>query len=392
MSGKTTNGGSLTERPAYALPALAFATIFLISIPVAAWVYLTQRPIVDFVSFWAAGRLVLSGHPALAYDLTAHHALEQTVTTIHGGVMGFPYPPPFLFPVTLVAIAPFWVAYLLWIGATTALFVWATRSLLPPRFALAHPAALVNSIIGQNGLLLSGIFIGGVSLVSSRPLLAGLVLGLLIVKPQLAVLIPVALLASRNWQAIGGAAISAVAVLALAAAAFGPDTYRAYFAITRQYAEYMATVRWTWEEQASVFAMLQFFGISRSISLAIQLVSAIAAAALTWRAWSLQLEQRGAILAAATILVPPYLYTYDTLVLVLPAAALLLDTERPSRLAILWLTLFLPLIPLFGFPNVFPGPNTIPIGAILCLWWLSRDSLGKKKAAAPFDAAAQTHN
>jgi hypothetical protein len=369
------------NRPSYALVALALSTIFVISVPVAAWVYYSQGPGVDFVSFWAAGRLALSGHPELAYDIDTHRALERTVVQI-GGLMPFPYPPPFLLAVALFAIAPYWLAYLLWIAVTAALYLAATRSALPPRFAFAHPAALVNSVIGQNGFLTSAIFIAGISIIASQPFAGGLVLGLLVIKPQLGILLPVALLADRNWKAIAGAALSSLMLLVLAALVFGLDSYRAFAGTSQQYAVFMESYAWDWGEQASVFAFFRFFGIPQAIALTAQIVAALGAAVVTWRAWASGHPQRAAILAAATILVPPYLFTYDSLILVLPMASLLRDPERAWRPATVWLLLFLPLIPLFGFEHAYPGPNTIPIAAILCLWWLSATARSTERAAA----------
>src|SRR4029453_3888640 len=52
----------------------------------------------DFVSFWAAGKLALSGTPALAYDNQALHALQAQFVTFTGHVeMPFAYPPALLF-------------------------------------------------------------------------------------------------------------------------------------------------------------------------------------------------------------------------------------------------------------------------------------------------------
>ena len=388
---------ALTDRSGYALAALALSTIFLISIPVAAWVYYSQRPGVDFASFWAAGRLALTGTPALAYDIEQHRAVELSVVSL-GGLMPFPYPPPFLFVVTPLAIPAFWLGYLLWICATSGLYLVATRSLMPPRFALAHPAALVNSIIGQNGLLTAAIFLFGLSMVTAQPFAGGLVLGLLVIKPQLAVLVPVALIAARAWQAIAGAALSSLLFAALAALVFGLDSYWGFIGITRQYAIFIDSYDWAWGEQASVFAFFRFFDAPQTVALAAQAATAIVAAAITWRAWALRSGQRCAILAAATILVPPYLFTYDSLILVLPLAVLLRDSSRPWRPAIIWACLFAPLVPLFGFGSVYPGPNTVPIAAILCLWWLWRGQAAeatirqedkpKRKTAAPFGTAA----
>lgn len=357
------------NRPVYRLVALAFSTIVAISIPVATWVYHFNRPGVDFVSFWAAGRLALSGDSALAYDLQAHRALELTVTNF-GGLLPFPYPPPFLLVVIPFALLPYWLAYVPWIIGTIALYLASTRTVVSARFALAHPAALVNTIIGQNGFLTSAIFLSGVALVAARPVVGGIILGLLVIKPQLAVLVPVALLASRNWRAIGAGAFSSLLLLAFAAAVFGFESYRAFIGMAQQQSIFLSTREWDWSEQASIFAFLRYFGVDRAVAFSAQAAVALAAAAVTWRAWALGHKQRTGILAAATLLVPPYLLAYDSLILILPLAALLGDARRPWLPGLIWLCLF---VPLFGYVGIYEGPNTIPAAAVLCLWGLLTD-------------------
>jgi alpha-1,2-mannosyltransferase len=368
---------------AYETAALAAAAVFAFTVVLSACVYYLYAPEVDFVSFWAAGRLALSGHAATAYDINAHRSVEETVTHI-GGLMPFPYPPPFLFVVSAFAGPRYWLSYPLWMFATSGLYFAATRRLIAPRFAFAHPAAIVNAMIGQNGFLTSGIFLSGASALPRQPFAGGLILGLLAIKPQLGILLPVALLAGREWRAIGGAALSSLGLLALAVLAFGLDSYRGFFAITNQYAAFMVADRWNWAQQASVFGFFRFLHAAQGVAIAAQASSAVAAAAITWRAWSAGNEHKVAILAAATLLVPPYVFTYDSLLLIFPFSVLLQDRGHPWRAAVLWLCL---LCPLLGYFGLYPGPNTIPVAAILSLWWLTESARAGAPCGAPFPAA-----
>lgn len=368
--------------PGYALVALAVTTLCAFVVGLSACVYYLYAPEVDFVSFWAAGRLALGGHAAAAYDIQAHRAIEQTVSHIDA-LMPFPYPPPFLFFVSAVAWLPYCLAYLLWILATSGLFFIATSRLMPSRFAFAHPAGIVNAMIGQNGFLTCGIFVLGTSAIAARPFVAGLILGLLVIKPQLAILIPVALLAGREWRAIGGAALSALVLLAIAALVFSLHSYDAFLAIGQHYAGFMANDRWNWAQQASVFGFFRFLHASQPIAFAAQAIAASAAAVLTSRAWAKHDENKAAILAAAALLVPPYVFTYDSLLLVLPLSVLLRDSDRPWPPAIVWLCLAAPLAGYFGG---YPGPNTIPLAAILSLWWLTES--GRERSTQGAAAAS----
>ena len=76
--------------------------------------------------------------------------------------------------------------------------------------------------------------------------------------------------------------------------------------------------KWPWNEFISVFAFVRYFGIDQSIALTIHFIVAAAAAVLTWIAWSRDWEGQLPILAAATLLIPPYLLTYDALLMIIP--------------------------------------------------------------------------
>ncbi len=85
----------------------------------------------------------------------------------------------------------------------------------------AFPPVFVAAVIGQNSFLMAALLIGGLVLMRTRPFIAGLVLGCLILKPQMALLLPVAVLAARQWRTMFGAALSSVGLLLLGVAIFG---------------------------------------------------------------------------------------------------------------------------------------------------------------------------
>jgi len=143
-----------------------FAILFVILAVWSAIANLISPSGVDFLSFWAAGRLVLSGHPELAYNIASHGAVEDTIAHI-GGLMPFPYPPPFLAIVTPFAAPPFGIAFILWVAITATFFALATRRAAPLSFAFGNTPAAIDFMIGQNGFLICGIFILGLSLIVS---------------------------------------------------------------------------------------------------------------------------------------------------------------------------------------------------------------------------------
>ena len=69
---------------------------------------------------------------------------------------------------------------------------------------------------------------GGLSLLERRPYLAGFLFGMMIYKPQLALLLPVALLGGRQWRAFAAASVTAGVLLAASALWFGTDVWAEY--------------------------------------------------------------------------------------------------------------------------------------------------------------------
>src|SRR5205814_7022046 len=96
-------------------------------------------------------------------------------------------------------------------------------------FLLLAPGAAVNLFFGQNGILSTVLLGGGVLLLGSRPILAGVLLGLLAYKPQLAVLAPFALLAGREWRALAAAILSQIALGLLSLLVLGAEPWFAFF-------------------------------------------------------------------------------------------------------------------------------------------------------------------
>ena len=343
--------------------ATGFALMFAL-LTVWAWTWnFKAANFTDYLSYWAAGKLALAGAPAAAYDVVKHRAMEFTVTHIPG-LLPFPYPPPFLLVVTPFSLLPYHWGFAAWVLVTAAIYIAGTRRVADLPFTLGHPSVLMNGLIGQNGLLTCPIFVTGAFLLRKRPFLAGAILGLLVIKPQLALLLPVAVIAGRLWPAIAGAALSMGALLLISLALFGYGVFDGFIKILPLYTELMRQDKWPWNEFISVFAFVRYFGLDHSVALTIHAIVALGAIALTWVAWSRNWPEQLPILAAATLLVPPYMLTYDALLMIVPIGFWLREQPRPYLAGFLWLLCFLPIAHYF---NMYRGPNTICVAAIVSL-------------------------
>ncbi|MEO8884224.1 MAG: glycosyltransferase family 87 protein, partial [Devosia sp.] len=158
----------------------------------------------DFLSFYAASTLALGGHAADVWRPDLHEAAEHAILPGTAGYLAFFYPPPFLLVCWSLALLPYALSFVTWAIGTTVLALAAValflrraggKGGLTSLALLAFPALWINIMTGQNGALSLALFAAGFALLPRRPVLAGLVLGLLIIKPQLAVALPFVLAA-----------------------------------------------------------------------------------------------------------------------------------------------------------------------------------------------------
>lgn len=347
--------------------ALACTLAFVIDLVIGIAQSSTSAEAPDFVSFWAAGHLTARGQPAIAYDIATHNLVERMAAHVQG-IIPFPYPPPFLFITAPLGFKPFWLSYACWVCAGSALYLFASRFWFPASRAWTHPAAHVNVLIGQTGLLTSSVCLLGLAQLGQRPLLAGAVLGLLVIKPQVFLLVPVALLAAREWKAIVGAIGSMFFLLGSALLAFGASTYAAFFKVLPVFGGLLQSGAWKWSELASVFALARWLGLPHAVAVAMQAIIALTATFIVWKAWRYDHPAKVPTLAAGTLLVPPYLFAYDTLLLILPIAWLV-QTDRLKEAGVVWLLCVLSLLTYFAF---YEGPNLMPVAALLSVWFLTR--------------------
>ena len=192
------------------------------------------RPLgTDFSQVYAAGKMVLAGNAADVWTWPKHFAVQQQIqhsTTVD--LYGWHYPPPFLLVAAPLALLGYIPALLVWQAVTLGAFAWLMWRIVPRWEAillvLAAPVTLVCVTHGHNGFLTAFLLGGGLLLLERKPLIAGLLLGCLIYKPQLGLIIPPLLLVTRNWRAILGACISAAVLTAVTLLLWGWPVWQAF--------------------------------------------------------------------------------------------------------------------------------------------------------------------
>jgi hypothetical protein len=198
------------------------------------------------------------------------------------------------------------------------------RRYLP--FVAFAPAVAANVFFGQMGFVTATLIVVALTTVERRPLLAGALLGILTIKPQLGLLLPVVLVLTGRWRALA-AAMATIAVMAgLTAALYGPGIWSAFFTQVgpqQHWLLYHPGPMVLNQVPSALYAMFRI-GLPLEAAWAAQIgVSAAALAAVVWTfARRRDPVLSNALLIAAIFLVTPYSFCYDMVVLVWPLALL----------------------------------------------------------------------
>jgi hypothetical protein len=360
----------------YSLILLAFYLLAAI-----AWIVLSDglvdrngKPLgTDFSNVYAAGVLTLEGRPADAYDPARQHAAEQEIFGPPTPFFGWHYPPFFLMVAAALATLPYAWALFVWMALTIPPYLVAMRAICPrPETLLAaaaFPAVFVNLGHGQNGFLSAALLGGALVCLDRRPVLAGLLIGLLAYKPQFGILIPLVLLATGRWTVIASAGVTISALCAVTWLMFGTVAWQAFAAS----AEFSRTIVLEeggtgWEKIQSVFSAARNLGAPAEIAYAAQGALMLALAVtlvLLWRSRAAY-ELKAAALAVACLLATPYVLDYDLMVLAVAIAFLVthgfVHGFRNYEISLLALAWAVPLV-----ARVVMDTTGVPIGFLTML-------------------------
>jgi len=284
----------------------------------------------DFVDVWAAGQLVLQGNPAAVYDWPTHKAME-VIALGHpfNGYFGWHYPPTYLPVAAVLARIPYIPAQNIFLFSTFLAYIFCIHRIIDDKFgillAAAFPAVLANVMAGQNGFLSAALM--GVTLLTltERPVLAGILLGLMTYKPHLGLLFPIALAAGGHWRAFVTAGVVATLMALASWAAFGTETWHAFVGNIGHTSQAFLGNGWAdFAKLQTAFGLVRTLGGSEALAWSVQAALALAVTAAVAALWCSRAEYdlKAAALATGALLATPYLYTYDLVVLAVPLAFL----------------------------------------------------------------------
>jgi arabinofuranan 3-O-arabinosyltransferase len=327
---------------------------------------------IDFVAFWAAARLAVAGQAASAYDFAAITKEQLAGVAAFGGVYNWVYPPTYFLIIAPLALFSYPVAALLWMFSTLLLYCVAIRAILPRwstvLAAAASPFALWSFLSGQNGFMTAALIAGVLVLLDRRPVLAGILLGLLTIKPQLGIVFPVILILTGRWRAFAAAAATALSLALISYGLFGMESWIAFFhGLQQQSSAVLERGEVVFRKQQTIHGLVRLLGGGEGPAWTAHVVVASLALGFTAWLWLQQVDDRlkKAALVMTALLATPYLFLYDLPILSVPVAFLAsLGIERG----------FIPgertLIAVLMVALLFLSGNPVAVPLLLALWVL----------------------
>jgi hypothetical protein len=293
----------------------------------------------DFIEYWAAGQLLV--HHANPYDPTSVLKLEKSAGWHGSGPQVMLSPPVVLFltlPLGLVSAgigAIFWSLLIVGSMMGSIRLIWSLHRQPPNRLHLlgyCFAPTLATLFAGQtSAFVLLGLVLF-LYLHKTKPFLAGFCLSLCMLRPHLFVpfgLVLIAFVYTRKAYSLGSGAILGMSCL-LAFTLLYPSSWPEYFATMK-----------AWRVETRIppnFSALLRLAIYREAAW-IQIAPVIVAC--TWAVWYFKRHRKkwdwsthGSLLMLVSVLVAPYSWFYDEIVL-LPALfqAIYLSADRARSLA-----------------------------------------------------------
>lgn len=295
----------------------------------------------DFLAFWTATKAFLSGNALEMYDREAFELALSKVSGLDQHHLMWQYPPTVYFLLIPIGLLNYIPAFVLWMVATFLLLAAVLRKIglswREVAIIVGAPGSILVMDTGQISFLTTALFVGAVFFAGTRPILAGVLAGLLTIKPQLGLLIPIAFIAAGCWRAFSVAAIVALLMSVAATLSFGIDGWVTFYdSVTRIYDDYTADYGSTPPLHMTTF-MSQFLllGVSEQVASVLHMLMSliiVMIVAKIWRWGGASVSSAGVICAGA-LLITPYAYSYELVLLSGTAGAIILSANKSGWLS-----------------------------------------------------------
>lgn len=296
-----------------------------------------EKDLNDFDAFSIAGRLALQGKAEQAYSAQRlFEAQKQAVGRAE--FMPWTYPPQFTVAAMGLALPPVGMAYVLFTGLTLALYFLVLSRIAGPLLPGVVIAMLMTFVLlirtGQNGFL-TGALIGWFLLAfDKRKAGAGIPLGLMVIKPHLAVGSALLALLGKRIAVLAIAAAVVIVTSLLATTILGVGIWTAFLNAVRESTALLEGGHYPLFRMTSIYACVRSFGFDAGTAMGVHAIGAVIAmlgiVGLWIKAKDSRLVMAGTMVGS--LFISPYNYDYDLAILGLAIAYVLPALLARARL------------------------------------------------------------
>ena len=288
----------------------------------------------DFTDAWVAGWHARNADASQLYDPSEFVRIQKVMIGARDYFYpNWPYPPTFFLILAPLSTLPYVNAFLTWdvatlLGCVVVVYLIVRRS---PAIALvlASPFTVWNFLAGQNGFLTASLLGGSLFFLEKRPVVAGAMIGCLTYKPQFGILVPVALVATRQWRAFASAVVAVAVLAAVSVLLFGADAWTTFLNgfVEQSKLNLGAGPDSNWGYLQTMYGLSRNLHVTADAAWLIQGLTTLAAAVIIWILWQspVRYPLKAATLSAAALIATPYAFAYDMAALAIPIAFLVKD-------------------------------------------------------------------
>lgn len=294
-----------------------------------------EQQLTDYISFWAGGREMAANRPEVIFNEPAFKLLQETeLGKPFEGILPWVISPSFMIYAVPLAKLPYLLSLIVFNLITLGTYAAMVWVLFPNRKvllgSLVLPAVLFCLFHGQTGLMSAALIGGMIVYLPKKPFVAGLLLGLLIYKPQIGVLFPFALVAGGYWRTIAGAACTAIASVVLSFLLFGWTIWDLYLFSNFKTFEHLIETQHSFARIQTVFGLVRVLTGSSQIAMIIQGICGILAAGIVFWTWRQKIpyELKASVLVLGICFSTPYLQLYDCTIMTIVFVLLVRLGER----------------------------------------------------------------
>jgi alpha-1,2-mannosyltransferase len=346
----------------------------------------------DFVNIWQGGKLAEAGEVERVYNREAYRAsLEKTAGL--KGIYTFSYPPHMLAMSVPFGRLSYLAALMTWTILTFGLFwhaarPWLADVALPSWSVFVLPGTVVNLWAGHFGFLIGALVLYGWRNAGNVPLKSGVAFAAMTVKPHLGVLVPLLLVAKKQWHVVVFSAVLSVLFFIISAALFGIDAWMIWLKSTLPY---QSSLIGTHESGMGFLLMMptverlaSALGLNTGSGFVMQFSFALAALGLLGHAWhqGVEIRELGLLSILATFLVLPYVFNYDMVAFDIVILVMTARYAGVLSLAERWILAAAFLIPVIQVALAQSGLPIAPVVILSSLFILVRHCAKRAKDCA----------